>query len=171
VADLRRLGKRGSYRLGALRSGGPRLGGGRRRRMSRAPRFGTPRARVSPWRWLAIVLAGALVIAAAAELGLWFVPFLAGLAVGLIAPRRGWRLRHTLPAVLVMALLGWGGPLYWPAVVQGQSAGATARVIAALAGLPPYAFAGVLVTLLVAVLQAVVGLWLGRALTPRGHFR
>jgi hypothetical protein len=66
-----------------------------------------------------------------------------------------------------MALLGWGGPLYWPAVVQGQSAGATARVIAALAGLPPYAFAGVLVTLLVAVLQAIVGLWLGRALAPR----
>jgi hypothetical protein len=129
--------------------------------------FGSPRPRVSPWWWLAVVLAGALVIAVTAELGLWFVPFLAGLAVGLIAHRRGWRLRHAVPAVLVMTLAGWGVPLYWPALVQGQAAGATARVIAALAGLPPYAVTGVLVTLLVAVLQAIVGLWLGRALTPR----
>jgi hypothetical protein len=124
-------------------------------------------SRVSPWWWLAVVLAGTLIIALTAEIGLWFVPFLAGLAVGLIAPRRGWRLRHTLPAVLVMALAGWGVPLYWPALVQGLPQGATARVIAALAGLPPYAFTGVLVTLLVAVLQAVVGLWLGRAFMPR----
>jgi hypothetical protein len=83
-----------------------------------------------------------------------------------LLPGRGWRLRHTLLAVLVMAVLGWGVPLYWPAVVEGQPAGATARVIAALAGVPPHAVVGVLVTLLVAVLQAVVGLWLGRALTP-----
>ena len=143
MADLRRLGKRGSYRLGSGRD------------------------HVGPAWWLLVVLTGALVIAAGAELGLWFVPFLAGLAVGLFLARRDWRLRHTLPAMLAMALIGWGVPLYWPAVVQGQPAGATARVIAALAGVPPYAFVGVLVTLLVAVLEAVVGLWLGRALSPR----
>ena len=169
MADLRRLGKRGSYRLGGARPGGGRLGGGRR--PSRRLSFGTPRAHVGPWWWLATVLAGGLVIAATAELGLWFVPFLAGLAVGLLSPRWGWRLRHTLPAVLVMTLVGWGVPLYWPALVQGQPAGATARVIAALAGLPPYAFTGVLVTLLAAVLQAIVGLWLGRALTARAPTR
>ncbi len=145
MAELRKLGRRGAYRLGP------------------------PRGRVSPWRWLTVVLAGALVIAAGAELGLWFVPFLAGLAAGLLLPRWGWRLRHTLLAVLVMALLGWGVPLYWPAVVQGQPAGATARVIAALAGVPPHAFTGVLVTLLVAILQGVVGLWLGRAVQPGGR--
>ena len=117
------------------------------------------------------MLTGALVIAATAELGLWFVPFLAGLAVGLLTPRWGWRPRHTLPAVLAMTLIGWGVPLYWPAVVQNQPVGATARVIAALAGLPAYAFTGILVTLLVAVLQAVVGLWLGRALTPHALAR
>ena len=146
MADLRRLGKRGSYRLGSSRD---RVGSG--------------------W-WLVIVLAGTLVIAGGAELGLWFVPFVVGLAVGLLA-RPGWRLRHTLPAVLVMALLGWGVPLYWPAVVQGQPVGATARVIAALAGVPPHAVFGVVFTLLVGVLQAVVGLWLGRALTPRAPSR
>ena len=141
MADLRRLGRRHRYRP------------------------------VSAWWWLTVVLAGTLIIAVTAELGLWFVPFLAGLALGLIAPRGGWRLRHTLPAVLVMTLIGWGVPLYWLALVQGQPAGATARVIAALAGLPPYAFTGVLVTLLVAVLQAIAGLWLGRALTPRAPAR
>jgi hypothetical protein len=155
MADLRRLGKRGSYRLGRRGSFG----------------LGAARDRVSPALWLVIVLAGTLVIAGAAELGLWFVPFLAGLAVGLLLAPRGWRLRHTLPAVLVMALLGWGVPLYWPAVVPGQPAGATARVIAALAGVPPHAVFGVVFTLLVAVLQAVVGLWLGRAFRPgsRSH--
>ena len=152
MADLRRLGKRGSYRLGRRGSFGP----------------GAARDRVSPAWWLVIVLAGTLIIAGAAELGLWFAPFVAGLAVGLLLARRGWRLRHTLPAVLVMALLGWGVPLYWPAVVQGQPAGATARVIAALAGVPPHAVFGVVFTLLVATLQAVIGLWLGRALTPQG---
>jgi hypothetical protein len=147
MADLRRLGKRGSYRLGSSRD------------------------RIGPGWWLVIVLAGTLVIAGGAELGLWFVPFVVGLAVGLLLARAGWRLRHTLPAVLVMALLGWGVPLYWPAVVQGQPVGATARVIAALAGVPPHAVFGVVFTLLVGVLQAVVGLWLGRALTPRAPSR
>jgi hypothetical protein len=141
VADLRRLGRRDRYRP------------------------------VNAGWWLVVVLAGTLIIAVTAELGWWFVPFLAGLAVGLIAPRWDWRLRHTVPAVLVMTLVGWGVPLYWPAVVQSQPVGATARVIAALAGLPAYAYTGVLVTLLVAVLQAVVGLWLGRALTPRALAR
>jgi hypothetical protein len=164
VADLRRLGKRGSYRLGG------QLGGGRGGRGGRVS-FGSPQSGISPWRWLVVVLAGALVIAVTAELGLWFIPFLAGLAMGLIAPRQGWRLRHTLPAVLGMTLIGWGVPLYWLALVQGQPAGATARVIAALAGLPPYAFTGVLATLLVAVLQVLAGLWLGRALTPRAPTR
>jgi hypothetical protein len=147
VADLRRLGKRGSYRLGSSRDG------------------------IGPGWWLATVLAGTLVIAGGAELGLWFVPFVVGLAAGLLLARAAWRLRHTMPAVLVMALLGWGVPLYWPAVVQGQPAGATARVIAALAGVPPHAVFGVVFTLLVGVLQAVVGLWLGRALTPRAPSR
>ena len=130
MADLRRLGKRGSYRLGGQLGGGHGGRGGRGGPAS----FGSRQSRISPWWWLAIVLAGALVIAVTAELGLWFIPFLAGLAMGLIAPRRGWRLRHTLPAVLVMTLIGWGVPLYWLALVQGQPAGATARVIAALAG-------------------------------------
>jgi hypothetical protein len=112
------------------------------------------------------VTVGAVVIAAAAEFGFWFVPFVAGVLTGVAARRAAWRLRWVLPFVTVMAVAGWGIPLLWQ-VVRGQPAGATARVIAALAGLPAHAVIGVAVALLVAILQAVVGVWLGRAITPR----
>ncbi len=172
MAELRKLGKKGSYRLGSLAGGRPagappprsprRLG--QLGRAPHGPMFGPPRAQVRFGWWLAVVVAGAVVIAVTAEFGLWFVPFVAGLVTGLAAPRAGWRLRHTVPAVLVMAAVGWGAPLLWQAV-RGAPAGATARVIAALAGLPPHAVIGVVFTLLVAALQAVVGRWLGYAVT------
>ncbi len=111
-------------------------------------------------------MAGAAVVAVAAEAGLWFMPFAVGLAAGLVAARAGWRARRALAAVLVMAAAGWGVPLVWQAV-RGEPVGATAQVIAALGGLPPHAAFGVVFALLVAVLQAAVGLWLGRALAPR----
>jgi hypothetical protein len=44
--------------------------------------------------------------------------------------------------------------------------GATARAIAALAGLPPYAAVAVAVTLLLAALQVLAGAWLARAVFP-----
>jgi hypothetical protein len=62
-------------------------------------------------------------------------------------------------------LAGWGAALGWPAL-SGAPAGATARVIAALAGLPPHAAVGVAATLLVGLLQALAALWLTRALRP-----
>jgi hypothetical protein len=49
----------------------------------------------------------------------------------------------------------------------GLPEGAVAREIAALAGLPASPAVAIAVTLLVAVIQAAVGLWLGRALAPR----
>jgi hypothetical protein len=73
-------------------------------------------------------------------------------------------------AVAVMVLLV--GPLAWAAVLwrdagRGAAVGATARTVAALAGLPPSAVVTVVATLLVALLQATVGGWLGRASTSR----
>ena len=97
-----------------------------------------------------------------AGLGWWFLPF----AAGMVAGAGPWR---TLPAVglVVLAVVaGWGAALWWPAL-SGAPAGATARVIAALAGLPPHAAVGVAATLLIGILQAVVALWLARALRPR----
>jgi hypothetical protein len=45
----------------------------------------------------------------------------------------------------------------------------SAGVSAALAGLPPYAAVGVAGTLLVGIVQAVVAVWLARAVTHRLH--
>jgi hypothetical protein len=72
-----------------------------------------------------------------------------------------------VPAVAAMAAAGWAIPLLWEAVLAHQPYGAVAREIAALGGLPAYAATGVAVTLLIAAVQAVVGYWLGRAVTPR----
>ena len=53
--------------------------------------------------------------------------------------------------------------------LAGLPAGATARAIAALAGIPPYAAVAIVVTLLLAALQTLVGAWLARAFVPRGR--
>jgi hypothetical protein len=61
---------------------------------------------------------------------------------------------------------GWAVPL-WILALRGLPAGATARTIAAFAGIPPYAAVAVVVTLLLAALQTLAGAWLARALVPR----
>jgi len=112
---------------------------------------------------LVLGLAGlvtAVIIAVTAEAGLWFVPFVAGLAAGAVGRRAGWRIRAALPGAVLVAVAGWAAPLWWW-TLRGWPVGATARVLAALAGLPPHAAIGVTVTLLIAAIQAAVGLWLG----------
>lgn len=171
MADLRRLGKRGSYRLGARAGGNGAVRPARR--IGPAPRrlsFGPSRSRAWLGWWAAVSVAGAAIVAAAAEAGLWFMPFAAGLAAGLAWPRVARGTRRALAAVLFMAVAGWGAPLVWH-TAAGQPVVATARVIAALAGLPPHAAFGVVFALLVAALQAAAGLWLGRAVTPRARAR
>jgi hypothetical protein len=171
VADLRKLGKRGSYRLGGRAGGNGALRGpGRAGLTRRRVNFGSSRSRGRLGWWAAVSVTGAAVVAVAAEAGLWFMPFAVGLAAGLVTPRAGWRAGRALAAVLVMAAAGWGAPLVWHAVA-GEPVGATARVIAALAGLPPHAVFGMVFVLLVACVQAAVGLWLGRAAGPRARPR
>ena len=161
VTDLNRLGKPGSYRLGRLRVQGTGPAGPP---PPLRPRFRRPRHQGPTSLWLLAAAAGVAVIAAGAAAGLWFVPLAAGLVAGLANRIGGWRARVLVPAVAVMAIVGWGIPLWWPAL-HGQRAGGTAPVIAALAALPASATAGVLLTLLVGVLQALAGLLLGRTLT------
>lgn len=163
MADLNRLGRRSAYRLGRLRTQGIEKAA---LPVPFRPSFTRPRHRGPMSAWILGWIAGVAVIAAGAAAGLWFVPFAVGLLAGLAAGPGGWRLRVMLPAAAAMALAGWGIPLWWSAL-RGQPAGATARVVAALAGLPPFAATGIAVTLLVAVIEAVVGQWLGRALAPR----
>jgi len=164
TAEFKRLGKRGSYRLGQLRAQG--ISKGRppvpfEPRFARAPDHRWPMA-----AWLLGLLAGALAIAGGAVAGWWFVPFVMGLVAGLANWAGRWRARVAVLAVAVMAAVGWAAPLWW-SVLGGQPSGAVARVIAALIGLPGYAAVGLVVTLLIAVVQGLAGYWLGRALTPR----
>lgn len=161
--EAERLGKRGSYRLGALGAQG--LGKPGAPRPFR-PVFNRPAHRGPVIAWVAAALAVTAAIWWSASAGLWFAPFAAGLVTGIVVRWGGWRLRVSLPVVVIMIAAGWGLALWMPAL-RGLPIGATARAIAALAGLPASAAVGVVFTLAVGVLQGVVGLWLGRALTPR----
>ena len=116
--------------------------------------------------WLLGGLAGAVLIALGAAAGWWFLPFVAGLAAGAAARYGRWRLRVALPAAALVAAIGWAIPLSWQAL-HGVPVRATARVVAALAGLPPHAVVAIAATLVVAALQALAGLWLTWALIPR----
>src|SRR5215472_16779682 len=102
--------------------------------------------------------------AGGAVAGWWFMPFAAGVLAGLTNRIGRWRTRVAVPAVAVVATLGWAAPLMW-SVLGGQPYVAVARVIAALLGLPASAAVAIVLTLAFAVIQGVVGFWLGRAFT------
>jgi hypothetical protein len=162
MTELKRVGKRDAFRLGQLRA---------RRRPGPAPPaplrptfVRRPRGMSGPL-WIFLSGTGAAVIALAAVAGGWFAPFAVGLLAGLGVRFGGWRARTMLTAVSAMAVAGWAIPLALMAL-RGEPAGAVARVIAALVRLPGYAAAGVALTLLIALVQALAGFWLGRALAP-----
>jgi hypothetical protein len=162
TADFKRLGKRGSYGLGQLRTQGLP---GQQPPAPFRPRFVRPYHRWPVSAWLLALLAGVLLIAAAAAIGWWFTPFVVGLLAGLANHVGRWPTRIALPAVAAISAVGWLVPLWWY-VLRGAPYGAEARVIAALLGLPAYAAAGMALTVLIAVVQGMTGYWLGRALTP-----
>ena len=162
-SEADRLGKRGSYRLGALGRAG--LG---RSEPPRAfqPSFARPTHRGAVPAWILAGLAATALVWWAATAGLWFMPVVIGLLTGIVIRWGRWRLRVSVPAVLVMTAGGWGLGLWVPAL-GGLPIGATGRTIAALAGLPASAVTGIAVTLAVSALQGLAGLWLGRAISPR----
>jgi hypothetical protein len=110
---------------------------------------------------VAAVAVVAVVVGATAAAGWWFVPFVAGVAAGLLSLR--WR--RAVVAAVLGAVAGWALPL-WILALRGYPAGATAHAIAAFAGLPPYAAVAIVVTLLLAALQVLAGAWLARAFAP-----
>ena len=100
TTDYKRLGKRGSYRLGRLRAQGIRVAappGPFRPSFARSTRRGPASA------WLAGLLLATAVIAGGTVIGWWFLPFVAGLACGLANRVAGWRSRVALgePSVSV----------------------------------------------------------------------
>jgi hypothetical protein len=114
-------------------------------------------------RRLLIFVAVAAVVGGSAELGAWWVPFLVGLVSWAASSRLGF---PSVPFAVLAAVLGWAVPL-WVMSLAGLPAGATARAIAGLAGLPPYAAVTIVATLLLAALQVLAGAWLARAVLPR----
>jgi hypothetical protein len=163
--ELDRLGRPGAYRLGMLRAAGT---GPDRPRPCR-PSFARPGRRGSRSAWVLAFTAGAAAVSGGAVVGLFFAPFLVGLATGLVMRWGGWRLRVTLPAAVVMAVLGWGIPLAWPAG-HAEPHGAPARIavgVAGALGLPAHGARGIVAVMLTGVLQALAGLWLGRTLAAR----
>jgi hypothetical protein len=139
--QLDRLGRPGAYRLGTLGAAGAEPDRPRPYRPSfaRASRRGPLSA------WVLAFAGGAAAVAGGAVVGLFFVPFLAGLGTGLVARWGGWRLRVALPAAVLMAVLGLCIPLAW------QAHGPRGTILVLLAG----------------VLQALAGVWLGRLLAAR----
>lgn len=105
--------------------------------------------------------AAVVLCAAGARFGLWWVPFFVGAAFSVVWPRP----RTVVLVVAAGAVAGWALQL-WAMAWGSLPVGATARSVAALAGLPPYAGTGVAVTLLLAALQALAGAWLARAVIP-----
>jgi hypothetical protein len=159
MADPKRLGKRGAYRFGRMRA--PE----RPAKRPPAPHHPSFRPRRSPaevaW-WLAWCVAAAALLGLGARLGLWVLPFVAGAVAG-AGP---WRVRPALGLVVLAVAVGWSAAFWWPAI-SGAPLGATARTVAALADLPPYAAVGVAGPLVVGIGQAVVAFWLARAVTYR----
>jgi hypothetical protein len=141
--ELDRLGRPGAYRLGAA-------GAGPDRPRPCRPSFARARRRGPVSAWVLAFAAGAAAVAAGAVVGLFFTAFIIGLVTGLVARWGGWRLRVTLPAAAVMAVLGWGFALAW----QAWHA-------------EPHGARGTIAVLLAGVLQALAGVWLGRALAAR----
>jgi hypothetical protein len=112
------------------------------------------------WRLrLADGIVAAVLCAAGAYLGFWFAPFLIGIGAGILSGRR---VRWAVIPAMVGAMAGWAIPLLVLAL-RDLPVGATARAVAALAGLPPYAPVAFAATVLLAALQVLAGAWLARA--------
>ena len=163
--ELDRLGRPGAYRLGMLRA----ASAGHDRPRPCRPSFARRSRRGPLWAWVLAFAAGAAAVAGGAVVGVFLIPFLVGLVTGLVARWGGWRLRATLLAAVVMAVLGWGIPLAWRAWHAGPP-GAPGRMVAGVAGvpgLPAHGSRGTIAVLLAGVLQALAGVWLGQLLAAR----
>ena len=79
TAEFKRLGKRGSYRLGQLKAQGVRA---LAQPTLFQPRFNRPDRGLPLSAWLSGLLLGTVAIAIGAYSGFWFIPFVLGLLAG-----------------------------------------------------------------------------------------
>ena len=109
-------------------------------------------------RLYATLLLAALLALAGVMLGLWWAPFVVGLALGAVTQRA----RIAAPAGAAIGLLAWFIPL---AVAQERyGLGATAESLAAIMKLDHQAAFPIAMTLLVGMLLGLTGAWLGSAM-------
>jgi hypothetical protein len=110
------------------------------------------------------LLLGALVALVGVLLGLWWAPFVVGLALGAIVPRA----RIALPTGAATGLVAWLVPL--AVAHERYGVGPTAGSLAAIMGFDHQAAVPVVLTLLVGTLLGLTGAWLAsaiRSLTAR----
>ena len=108
-------------------------------------------------RLYATLLLGALAALVGVAFGLWWAPFVVGLAVGAIAGRA----RLAVPAAAVIGLLSWLFPL--AAVHARYGLGPTASSLAAIMGFDHAGAVPVILALIVGALLGLTGGWLGSA--------
>jgi hypothetical protein len=110
------------------------------------------------------LLLGALAALAGVLLGLWWTPFVVGLALGVVLPRA----RIALPTGAAIGLVAWLVPL--AVAHERYGVGPTASSLAAIMGFDHQAAVPVVLTLLVGTLLGLTGAWLAsaiRSLTAR----
>jgi hypothetical protein len=110
------------------------------------------------------LLLGALAALAGVLLGLWWTPFVVGLALGVVVPRA----RIALPTGAAIGLVAWLVPL--AVAHERYGVGPTASSLAAIMGFDHQAAVPVVLTLLVGTLLGLTGAWLAsaiRSLTAR----
>ena len=106
---------------------------------------------------LAAVILAAIVAIVGVLLGVWWAPFVAGLAIGFVQPRA----RFAVPAGAAVGLLAWAFPL---AALQVQyGAASAASSLAAIMGFGHQGTVPVLLTMVVGTLLGLTGAWLGSA--------
>ncbi len=106
--------------------------------------------------YVAMVLAAVLALAGVL-LGLWWAPFVIGVAVGALDRRA----RVAVPAGAAIGLLAWAIPLATLQVRYGV--GSTAGSLAAIMGFGHQGVLPVVLTVLVGALLGASGSWLGSA--------
>ncbi len=110
----------------------------------------------------------AVACAVAGAAGIWFAPFITGVVIGAVSTRRP--AAPAFSSATLAAAIGWVLPLLWD-YSHGEPIVATARVVAALAGLPAVPEITFLAGVLVAAIQSATGCALGRVLAAslRAH--
>ncbi len=103
------------------------------------------------------LLLAALVALGGVLLGLWWAPFVVGLAVGAVTQRA----RIAVPAGAAIGLVGWLVPL--AAAHERYGLGPTANSLAAIMNLDHQAVFPIALTLLVGTLLGLTGAWLASA--------